>query len=247
MSESKLCERCGSFGEIPHVWIEGDCVLPHKGHHWATIGLVCGGCVLRHVTALAEVVELFATLDQVLDPTSIPDDTAEHAHVKKKPASPAPMRLEAWAMLNDRARMGVVTRENGVTTAAYLGSALPDVPVVLAGWADHLWELLGYTGQAPTTVSGAAAVLTVNAETIARSPLVDDYDAELKWLRQALRAAHAITDQRPLGDCITVDHGADCGGQVWEDRDGGKPRCDRCKRRYGTLDLVRVKAMGRTA
>lgn len=239
-----VCRECGAFGDMPHGWIEGTCILPHKGHSKATVGFVCAGCVDHHRGWLTEIVELYATLGQVIDPGAIPDDTAEHQHVKKKPASPAPMRLGAWAMLNDQARLGVVTVENGVTSPAYLGNALPDIPTVLAGWADHLWELLGYGSDAPDTVTGAAVALTSNAETIARSPLVDDYDAELRWLRKALRDAHGVTDEKPLGDCLTVTDGQDCPGKVMPSPTGdGRPKCTACRRSYAEKDLVTLSIM----
>lgn len=223
---------------MPHEWTEGTCVLPHrydKPQHPppASIGYCCKWCVERHRLWLTEITELYATLYEVLEPGSIPDTTAEHAHVKKRPASPAPMRLEAWAMLFDTDRLYRTGRRDD----------LPDIPAALSGWADWVFETHGYTAPAPTTVTGAVAVLSSNAEHIACQSFVDDYDAELGWLRSALRAAHGISEPKPLGACLTVD----CTGRVWRDKDGGRPKCDRCGRRYGTLDIVRLHVHERTS
>lgn len=237
--EATVCPTCGGFGSIGHQWTEGTCLLPHrydKPAHppAATVGFCCAWHVQRHRDALAEIVELYATLADVLEPGSIPDDTAEHGKPKKAPASPAPVRLEAWAMLFDTDRMFL----------RQYGSDLPDVPAVLTGWADATWEAMHYTATVPTTVSGAAAILTANADTIAALPWVDDYDAELGWVRNALRRAHGLTTPHPLGDCLTVG----CEGRVWRDPDGdGRPKCDRCARRYGTLDIVRLHVHERKA
>lgn len=248
MSESKLCERCGAFGDLQHEWREGDCILPHKGHAKASIGHICERCVERHKTWLTEITELYSYLGSMVDPAAIPDDTAEHKHVKKKPASPAPFRLDAWAMTIDRGRLFARggRKDDGTLTVDYLHGTLPDVPEVLQGWAGYAIETgAALTSTHITTVAGAVIQLQSAAEHIAGQPWIDEYDAELRWVRNALRRAHGITDPQHLGECITVTDGRDCGGIVWPARDGGKPKCDRCRRQYGTLDLVRLKAMNR--
>ena len=231
VADGEICQKCGAFGSMPHVWVEGQCVLPHRNHAPAKVGFCCVWCVDRHKQWLTEIVELYATLDQVLEPGSIPDDTAEHGHVKKRPASPAPIRLDAWSMLHDTARL--------FRTGS--PSDLPDVPAVVATHAEALFDQLGW-GDPPTTLSGAAAALRANADTVAGSPWIDEYDADLAWVRKALRDAHGIHNPQPLGRCLTVD----CGGRVWPDRDDGRPKCDRCARRYGTHDIVRLHVQERT-
>lgn len=227
-ADGQVCSKCGAFGSMPHSWVESDCVLPHKNHSPAKIGHCCTWCVDRHKEWLREILDLYATLDQVLEPGSIPDDTAEHGHQKKKPASPAPVRLEAWAMLYDADRL--------YRTGS--PADLPDIPAVLTVHAQALWDDLGY-GQAPTTVSGAASTLTANADTVAGRPWIDEYDADLRWLRKALRTAHGISDPKPLFPCISVD----CTGMVWRQGEGEQPKCRRCGRLYGKLDIVRARAM----
>lgn len=247
---SSVCGKCGAFGDMPHVWVEGDCVLPHLDHHRATVGHCCAGCVDRQKGWLTEIVELYATLEHVIDPASIPDDTAEHKRPKKQPVSPAPLRLAAWAMLNDRDRLMAFTLdEQGHGVPAYLGSTLPDVPAVLEGWASWAVESgADATSDDLGSVTSATIQLSAAAEHVARQPWIDEYDAELGWMRRTLRATHGITDPQALGRCITVTDGKECHGHVWPSTDTDpRPKCDRCRRRYRTLDLVRLKAMGRQA
>jgi hypothetical protein len=243
--EATVCERCGAWGSLDHEWVEGDCVLPHrydkKTHPpQAKVGWCCHGCIQRHINTLTQVVDMYAMLGDVLLAGSIPDDTAEHSHVKKQPASPSPLRLEAWAMLldTDRLHAGGTRNPDGTFTGGEPAD-LPDPAAVLQAWANNARG----TFDVPFTVAGAANALTAHAETIAASPWVDEYDAELRWLHRHLKAASGTFDIAALGDCITVTDGRDCYGQVWPAPDGDKPKCDRCGRRYGTLDLVRLKRM----
>ena len=236
------CDRCGSPDGQPHTPVDGDCALPHRYNQRshpprARIGHVCTGCVDRHRDWVREITELFATLPEVIAAGSIPDDTAKHKRPKKAPASPSPLRLAAWAMWHRQINPKVRDETDpAVLLDAYLGASLPDVPTVLAAWAQAVYDEQGILATAPDTVSGAAAVLTRNAEVLARIPDVDTYDAELRWVRRALRDAHALGPARPLGRCMNVD----CPGRVWPNP-GAEPKCDRCNRRYGTLDLVRLR------
>lgn len=252
---SGVCERCGAFGGMEHAWVEGDCILRHRSHHRATVGHLCVSCVDRHRAWLGEIVELYATLPQVVALGSVPDDTAEHKHTKR-PASPAQMRLIAWAMLNDASRLFAKgeKQQDGTWTEDYL-RGIPDPPPVLGSWAQTCVDSQGITTNVEhDSLAANAALLRVRAEHIAGQPWVDEYDAELAWVRRTLRAAHGITEPKPIADCINVTDTRSCTGRVWRDPDPSKdPRCDRCSRRYGKLDLVRLKKMqldkqrGRTA
>jgi len=222
-----VCDRCGAFGDIPHGWIEGDCILPHRSHSRATIGHVCEWCIGRHRKTLIEIVDLYATLHEVIPLGSVPDDTATEKKHLKRPASPAQMNLAAWAMLHDRDRM--------FRTGEF--SDLPDVPAVLAEKAQELYDALGWTAAAPTSASGAGGVLRAHAEDVAVQPWIDTYDAELRWLIAKLRMAHHMDTPRPLGRCLSVG----CGGKVWRDKAGREPACDRCQRRYGNRDQAKLR------
>lgn len=249
MSET-VCETCGAFGNTGHGWVEGDCPLPHRTHSRKIVrgALICRPCVDRHEEWLADIPDLYATLSDVLLAGSIVDDTAEHTHTKIV-GSPSPIHLMAWALLGGGGGLKdhvveVTYTEFGRVTAersAYMGGNLPDIPTVLAGWAQVAFDALYENATAPDDVTGAAAALIANSEVMARSPLVDDYDAELRWVWNALRAAHGLSDPEPLFSCLTVG----CGGNVWP-MQAGSPACDRCHRRYGTLDYVRAKGDGLT-
>lgn len=231
----QLCGRCGAAPGERHAWVDGDCVLPHRAHTRAAVGLCCEGCVVRGQEWLAEIVALFDTLPEVIPLGSVPDDTAHHSHVRRRTASPALMRMDAWSMVADRARL------------FYMGNRadLPDVPAVLADLAYRLHDALG---TAPARwygddIASSAAYLTPHMPDLARMEWVTEAEADLRWVRGHLRRAHGLSEPRALGRCLSVRDGRDCGGRVYPDQAGGRPACDRCRRKYGPLDLVRLKAM----
>lgn len=232
-----LCGRCGAAPGERHAWVEGDCALPHRTHARATVGLCCEGCTRRIAEWLAEIVQLFDDLPGVVPLGSVPDDTAHHSHVRHRSASPAQMRLDAWSMVADRNRL------------FYSGDRadLPDVPAVLSDLAYRLHDALGTTPAQQCygdDLASAAAFLTTHVTDLAALAWVIEADADLRWVRGHLRRAHGLAEPRALGHCLSVRDGRDCGGLVWPSDDPGeRPQCDRCRRKYGPLDLVRLKAM----
>lgn len=244
------CERCGARRHEQHRWEEGDCLLPHRRHVAATIGHLCVGCVDRHRAWLDEIVELYATLPHVVALGSVPDNTADHKRTKR-PASPAQMRLIAWAMINDAGRLFArgERQEAGQPLDPDYLRGIPDPPPVLGSWAQYCIDSQGITMHVEAdALSTNATLLKLAADHIAGQPWVDEYDAEVGWIRRTLRNAHGITDPQPLGKCITVTNGRDCTGRVWRDPDTSQdPKCDRCARRYKPLDLVRLRKMEDTA
>lgn len=244
--EATACDRCGAFGDIPHGWVEGDCVLRHRNHSRKLVAgtFVCVPCVERHREWLTEIVELYAALAEVVLAGSVDDQRGdEYQKPRKAPASPSPLRLAAWALLTGEVNDHTVDLQidpDGsryyVEHAAYLGANLPDVPAVMAGWAQAAYDEQEWTATAPHTVSGAVAALSAAAEIMAGIPDVGSYDEELRWVRRSLRSAHGVADPKPLGACLNVE----CRGKVWPGA-GAQPKCDRCARRYGTHDLVRLK------
>lgn len=232
--------RCGAFGDMPHVWVESDCVLPHKGHSRKLLAgtFVCHGCVDRWTEWLPEIVDLYADLGSVLPLGSIPDDTAEHAHTARD-GSPAMFRLDAYALLRPREINPIVTDDRQAAPRHTWLTGIPQVPDLLANWAEAIWDALGWGDGWPTTVSGATAAIRANITVLAGLPDVDTFDAELRWIRRSLHQAHGISDPEPLFACISDQ----CGGNVWPML-AGSPACDRCGRRYGTLDYVRARGDG---
>jgi hypothetical protein len=205
-----VCDHCGQPNGA-HGWVDGDCVLPHHHNHApATVGHVCRWCVDRHRTWLPEIVDLYATLHHVILPGSVPDDTADHKHVKNAEA-PVPIRLEAWALLYDTRRLYATGQP----------SDLPDIPAVICEWAGNLFAD-AYHSTGPLTLSGAAAVLQSHADAVARTPWVDEYDADLAWCRGALRRVHGLNSApRLVGRCPALDgDGNTCARPLWPSRDG---------------------------
>lgn len=232
------CRKCGSLDNDKHGWVEGDCVLPHRTHSRATLGHVCARCVTKHRTWLAEIVELYATLNLVLLVGSVPDNTADHKRPKKAPEAPAPVRLEVLAMTADRDRL----RRTGAW------SDLPDTPAVLTDLAlrycdDNSLEGASLSGNAST----AAVLLIEHAEALVRLPWVDEYDAELGWVRAKLRLAHGLSDlaAKPVGKCPSLDgNGHTCNGPLWPDTGGALAvECGRCHRHFDERFLRHLGGM----
>jgi hypothetical protein len=236
------CERCGLPDGQSHVHLDDDCQLPHshtKRRHppRARVGFCCEGCVERWDETLQEVTDLYAGLASVIPLGSVVDDTAEHKHTKRD-GSPAMFRLDAWAMMRNELNPIVTDSRNDAPRHTWL-NGLPDVPTLLTNWAEAIWDACQWGDDWPVTVTGAAAAIRANRTVIAAMPDVDTFDAELRWIHQALRRVHGINDPTPLFRCISVD----CGGNVWR-MDTGAPRCDRCSRRYDRLDIVRARGAG---
>lgn len=240
--EKPPCNVCGLTDR--HEPLDDDCLLPthsyrarkHPPRRQSGL-LCCRWCVDRHRLWLTEIVELYATLPFVLEPGSVPDETADHKRPKKAPEAPAPVRLDVLAMLADRGRL----RRTGEP------SDLPDVPAVLADFAQRLFDDLYETATAPETASGAAAVLVSNAERLAGLPWLDEYDAELGWARARLRSVHGLANSRPkpVGKCpsLTGD-GEPCGGPLWPDRDGMmRVECGKCRREFDERFLRHLGGM----
>lgn len=242
MSETQ-CRVCGAEQGQPHHPIESDCALPHRydrADHppQARRGHACTGCVKRLREHVTEIGKLHAELATVIPLGSVPDDTAAHKHTKRT-GSPAQMRLDAWALAQNAVNAKIRNPDNPAELIdAYLGAHLPDVPATMTAWAQAVYDAHDWTDNAPDTVSGAVAVLIADGgiEAITAQADVDTFDAEVTWVRRALRNAHGITQPRPLGRCLSVD----CRGQVWRTDDAAK--CDRCGRVYAHLDLVRLRA-----
>lgn len=223
------CRVCDAPTGDPHLPMDDDCLLPHSygsrrhpPRRQSGI-LCCGWCVDRQRAWLREILDLYATLPFVLDPGSVPDETAEHKRPKKAPEAPAPVRLDVLAMISDRARL----RRTGEQ------SDLPDVPAVLSDFAQRLFDDLYPAGAtAPDTASGAAAVLIASAWRLAGLPWLDEYDAELRWMRSRLRLVHGLSEghRPPVGHCPVMDgDGNKCGGPLWLDRDGlMRVECGKC-------------------
>jgi hypothetical protein len=212
------CRVCpGHAGH--HQPDDDDCVLQHsyskKSHPpKAQFGHVCRYCVTRHREWLGEIFDLYATLVMILLPGSIPDNTAAHGHTKKAPEAPAPVRLGALAMTADRNRL---LRTGDPTD-------LPDVPAVLTDMAQRYCDDNSLEGASLNgTASAAVRLLTEHAETLATMPWIDEYDAELGWMRRQLRTEHGISNQpaQPVGRCPSLDgDGHPCNGPLWPDRHG---------------------------
>jgi len=165
----KVCNRCGSFDGI-HDYMPGDCILPHRNHSRNLLDDtdVCVHCIERHQEWLDEIRFLYSQLGTVLEPGSVVDDTAEHARTKKS-AEPAPVRLDAFALLFDSARLFPIQQREDRSWSAdgYLHWAVPDIPLVLTGWAQNACDEQRLAGASlDSTLRTAVWLLTEHAERI---------------------------------------------------------------------------------
>lgn len=235
MSSEKpvVCERCGAFGAMDHGWIEGDCILPHRNHSTRLLDgtNICVHCTDRWEEWLEQLVELYTTLGQVVLAGSIPDTTANHGHTKKAPASPSPLRLDAWALIHTEQLQWAIRMDDG--TMQHPGmTGLPDIPDVMANWASAVYEALGWGDGAPSHLSGSVAVLRANTSILAGLADVDTFDAEMRWVHRSLQRAHGLSNPKPIGQCLTVG----CTGTVWPT--ATEPGCNKCGRHYCTPQEV---------
>jgi hypothetical protein len=236
------CDVCGSPAGEPHTPVEGDCILPHdydQADHppRARVGWCCASHVHRHRYWLAQIDELWETLDRVTALGTVRDNTADHRRTGKAPASPVPFRTLAWALHFGRIRTSV-KQSDGSLKPALLGEHLPKIDQRLNRWVAAL-HASGWQGDRS---SNAIFQLRRAAEHIAAQPWVDEYDAEIRWIWRTLRRAHGLPDRdKTLGRCLTIKDGHDCGGTVRE-VPNGSPRCDTCRRQYeDPHDLMRLK------
>jgi len=245
--EPEPCGKCGSEPGERHTWVEGDCVLPHFNHstNLNSGTFVCRRCTGRWERWLGELVELYATLPDVLLAGSIPDDTAEHGKPKKAPASPSPIRLNVWALLHPEDLRFMLADKDGRPTIPTGLKGIPDVADVLGNWAQAVYDALDWTATAPRTISGATTVLGVNTLTLAAMPDADSFDAELRWVHGALYEAHGLRESSPVGKCPSLDgDGKECGGPLWPDKYGRmQVSCSRCHRTFDERFLSHLGGM----
>jgi hypothetical protein len=181
---------------------------------------LCSACVNRLAWMLHDIPDLYALLDEVIDP-------APHALSSGRRAP------GFWS--RPPARDDVIALRDNRTTALEDGdphSALE----LLRSWADNVRDDLHLdppTGSA--TVTGEARLLSANLGYIAAAHWVDDFAAEITELHRALRRvtgnAARIVD---LGACpgeITDEHtGATraCGATLRANLDDEACQCRRC-------------------
>lgn len=134
---------------------------------------------------------------------------------------------------------------------AYAESEHPvrSVPFVLGSWAQLVTEERGLAGRVPVDVAGLAEFLDRHLDWIARRDDVDAFHEDLR----ALRAQLSGDGQPPLGHCIELLEGGECGAPIFMPH-GEMPRapdepittlpelrCSACDSRYSGRRLILLR------
>lgn len=181
---------------------------------------VCGACVNRLAWMLHDIPELFALLDDVIEPGAAGLDGGRRAPGF---ASRAPAREDAIAL---RDRRTVAVEEDDPHSVLDL----------LASWADNVRDDLGEPpARPPITVAGEARVLSRNLGHIAAQDWVVDFADEISTAHRHLRRVTGDHDRiLDLGACpgsrIDEHNGNTrlCGARLRARLDEEETSCRRC-------------------
>lgn len=199
------CRAPGPTGPQPRTAVPG----------W----LLCGACVNRLAWMLHDIPDLFAMLDDVIEPGATGLDPTPRApgFDSKSPA-----------------RDDVIVLRDNRTTAVDDGDP-HSVIELLASWADNVRDDLGHepAGQ-PVTVAGEARLLSANLGWIVAQSWVSDFAEEITELHRTLRR---VTGDRvrtvELGTCPnirTTSAGVErvCGAVLRVTTEDDTAKCRRC-------------------
>lgn len=221
---SAVCERCGAFGDMPHAWIEGDCVISHTDHEEPYVGRVCR----RHYhwidDVLRQILELYVLLPDVIQPGSGPADGRPSGAV----FAPAPARLDVLAITDRRAKTPIDLEPGEI----------PDLPGTLSSWAERVRTERGGL-ELDGTVTCSVRYLRRERHWIAQQPDVTDLVLELDWLHRGI--AHAVGDTmwpRPIGVC------PNCQTKLYNSPSKSgidEVTCRKCKTTWRGVDLARLR------
>jgi hypothetical protein len=201
------------------------CVLCTSERH---TGMLCARHVRTLRNWLAEIVEAYALLDDVIEPGSIQREPGQRRQRNLEP--PTPVRLEVVALRDVRNPMAV------------RGGDVPSVLGELSGYSQVVREERHLAiPTTPATVTGESALLTAHLDWICTQPWVDELHAALKAVRSALLDAIGEPKVKPIGRCpviltdVTdteeglVETHAPCEGPLFPDRWGAmRVTCAAC-------------------
>jgi hypothetical protein len=205
------------------VPLDEACVLGHPEPAERYVGYACR----RHYhwidRTLAEIVELFALLDDVLLPGPA-NGGDRHA---TRDGSPAPGRVEVMALTDKRARgIGDSTQRDDI----------PDVPGTLYGWVRVLIEERGVTDDQDGTVTGSIRLLRHERHWIANQDWLDIFAEEITDLHRAV--ARGVGDSmwpRSIGKC------PNCGTPMYPTIGADEAHCRKCKSSWTGIALARLR------
>lgn len=221
------CSPCSADVVDESLW----CVL-HSGRKLATVGQLCDHHREALRETLADIAEMYALLPQYRMPGSTPEaETGEHKHTKKAD-HPALVRLIVLA-LEDK-RNGPVLEPGDV----------PDVPSVLAEWAENVRDERALSALVDGSVGESVRLLQAHGDWIAAQDWLVDFDADLRMLRRSLAMGIGRTGSKPVGKCPSLDgDGKVCLGPLWPATNGMSVDCGTCKRHFDEKFLRHLGGM----
>lgn len=205
---------------------EYPCLMPHPEPVEAFVGYLCR----RHYgwidRTLAEIIELFAVLPEVLIPGPGGDGRSA-----TRVGSPAPGRVEVMALTDPR----------GIHEWIDDPDAIPDVPGALGLWVRIMgeereeWAEKGLARWDGTLVS-SVRILRAERIWVAQQAWVDDYLGELEELhRHVARGAGTTLWPEPVGKC--PNDGAPLFNTIGVD----EITCRRCRFTWSGVALARLR------
>jgi hypothetical protein len=207
------------------------CVAPrHAKPRQALDGLLlCRGHYTGLEAALTDILDLYALLPYQMAVLASKEPGGEK-HVKQA-HPPAPINLAAAALTDRR------------NSAAIEPGDIPDVPGSLAGWVDNVAEERHLTGTRPATVYGATRYLELHLAWIAAQPWVDEFDADMRVIRQALSAATKQPKVMPVGRCPVLTDDGECGTPLYNNPHSDAIRCRTCRNEWSGHELIRLRLL----
>ena len=213
------CDECAASDRPVHAPIS----------RRATDGYLCRGCADRLRMWIAEIPDLYATLDLYEAPAT---EDAGRLHSAAVSGSPALIRLDVLALQDPRTSASMIPYP-GAEPIPWDGRLY--VPDEIGTWALLLAE--EHHIDAPIgTLYQAAGLLTRHFDALAASPWVDEcYDA-MRDIARLLKTAHGVERPQAIGRCTNVyerdGKTITCRASIYAGEAGSKARCQSCGQRY---------------
>lgn len=193
------------------------CTIPSRHPHQADPGLLICDRHLQELGAWLRDVEQEAVLLDARPSLAIDWNRGAQGGLASEQS---PVRLDAAVLADRRRGTGHIADEQVDETA------LDDTPSVfetLHTWATEVRQdcprLKRHTAMAPERmdVHSERRLLTLHLDWVAAQEWVPDFRAQLRALREQLKAVNGTADPKPLhGRCPRFDDaGNECGGRLW--------------------------------
>jgi hypothetical protein len=188
----------------------------------ASTGLLCKRDTAKLRDWIAEIPDLYATLDTRMDGgMSSRYDGKTHAPGKLS-HSPALIRLEVAALM-DRRTLGDPDDPES-RDPVY-------VPLVVTGWAALFAEETNL--ESPTgTITEACNLLAAWLPQVAGQLWIDEMWGDFHKVSRLLHAAHGIRGPQPRGHC------QECGHRLYAEEDATSIRCPGCRITYTGINIL---------